>query len=58
MAGGQFLTSVTNVEGLSFQVVDTANDAVTFSLTAPVGVDMLAGHLTLPPWALATCYRW
>jgi len=37
---------------------DVHDDAVTFSLTAPVGLDMLAGHLTLQPWALATRYKW
>ena len=37
---------------------DVHDDAVTFTLTAPVGLDMLAGHLTLQPWALATRYRW
>ena len=31
---------------------DVHDDAVRFTLTAPVGVDMLARHLTLPPWAL------
>jgi hypothetical protein len=32
--------------------------AATFTLTAPVGLDMLAGHLTWQPWALAARYRW
>jgi hypothetical protein len=36
---------------------DVHDDAVRFTLTAPVGLDMLAGHLTLPPWALAARYR-
>jgi len=36
---------------------DVHGDAVRFTLTAPVGLDMLAGHLTLPPWALAALYR-
>jgi hypothetical protein len=37
---------------------DVHDDAVTFTLTAPAGLDMLAGHLTLQPWALATRYKW
>jgi len=36
---------------------DVHDDAVTFTLTAPVGLDMLAGHLTWQPWALAARYR-
>jgi hypothetical protein len=31
---------------------------ITFTLTAPVGLDLLAGHLTWQPWALAARYRW
>ena len=33
---------------------DVHDDAVPFTLMAPVGRDMFAGHLTLQPWALAT----
>ena len=37
---------------------DVHDDTVNFTLTGPVGLDMLAGHLTMRPWALATRYRW
>jgi hypothetical protein len=39
-------------------VGDVHDDAVTFTLTAPVGLDMLSGHLTWRPRVLATRYRW
>jgi len=37
---------------------DVHDDAVTFTLAAPIGLDTLAAHLTLQLWALAIRYRW
>jgi hypothetical protein len=62
---------VTNVEGCRFRWWirriewldrnsrgDVHDDAVTFTLMAPAGLDMAAGYLTLQPRALAARYRW
>ena len=43
--------------GLTEILGDAHDDAVTFAVTAPVGRDWPAGHLTCPHQALAFRYR-